>query len=95
MFKKIFKNRKGQSLSSLWVAGLGLVILTIVMTIGSKILAQMKAGETDPNATALIDTGFTGLLTLGDWIPIVALAVAGVLVLSLIIRSFGGLSRAV
>lgn len=92
MLAKIGK--KGQSLNSLWVAGLAFVILAVVLSIGARILAQIKSSTTDPNATALISQGQQGLSTLGEWIPIVALATAGVLVLGLIIRSFGGLRGA-
>jgi len=92
LFNFQFSSRKGYSVTSLWVAGLGFVITVIVLSIGAKIVGKMQAG-TEANTTAytILDTGMQALSELSGWLPIVALAVAGVLVLLLIVRAFGGL----
>jgi len=96
MFQKIkslFEGRsKGYSLTSLWVAGLGFVITVIVLAVGGKIVGKMQAGETE-NSTVwqILQYGIDALKELGGWLPIIAMAVAGVLILLLIVRAFGGL----
>lgn len=87
--------KKGYSLTSLWVAGLGFVITVIVLAIGVRIVSQMKNQTTDTTAAAVLDRGITSLSDLAGWLPIIALAVAGVIILLLIVRAFGGLGLAV
>jgi len=96
MFEKIkqfLRNRrlKGFSLNTLWVAGLGFVITVVVLSIGARIVSTMKSQTTDTTATEILDKGLGALSDLSGWLPIIALAVAGVIVLMLIVRAFGGL----
>jgi hypothetical protein len=100
MFEKIkefFKSRrlKGFTLNSLWIAGLGFVITVVVLAIGARIVSTMKAQTTDTTAVSILNKGLNALSDLADWLPIVALAVAGVIVLMLIVRAFGGLGTVV
>lgn len=88
------KSKKGYSLTSLWVAGLGFVITVVVLSIGARIVSTMKNQTTDTTAVGVLDKGLTALSDLAGWLPIIALAVAGVIVLLLIVRSFGGLGFA-
>ncbi|MEM5867546.1 MAG: hypothetical protein QXG39_06470 [Candidatus Aenigmatarchaeota archaeon] len=92
---KLFKGRKGYSLTSLWVAGLGFVITVIVLSIGARIVSEMKNQTTDTTASSILEKGLTALSDLSGWLPIIALAVAGVIILLLIVRAFGGLGFAV
>jgi len=90
--KKLFSKRsKGVALTSLWIAGLGFVITVIVLSIGARIVAQMKNQTTDQTASSILDKGLTALGDLSGWLPIIALAVAGTIILLLIVRAFGGL----
>jgi len=82
---------KGFSLASLWVAGLGFVITVIVLSIGARIVSQMKNQTTDTIAQGILDQGLTALGDLSSWLPIIALTVAGVIILMLVVRAFGGL----
>jgi hypothetical protein len=94
--KRIFEKRsKGYSLTSLWVAGLGFVITVVVLSIGARIVSTMKDQTTDTTAVAILDKGLGALSDLSGWLPIIALAVAGVIVLLLIVRAFGGVGFAV
>jgi len=90
--KMLFKKPlKGFSLTSLWVAGLGFVITVIVLSIGARIVSTMKNQTSDQVAVSILEKGLTALSDLAQWLPIVALAVAGVIILLLIVRAFGGL----
>jgi TRAP-type C4-dicarboxylate transport system permease small subunit len=87
---KLF-GRKGYSLTSLWVAGLGFVITVVVLSIGARIVSEMKNQTTDTTAVSILEKGLVALSDLSAWLPIIALAVAGVIILLLIVRAFGGL----
>jgi hypothetical protein len=90
--KALFKRpMKGYSLTSLWVAGLGFVITVVVLSIGARIVGEMKNQTTDTTAVGILDKGLQALGDLASWLPIIALAVAGVLVLLLVVRAIGGL----
>jgi hypothetical protein len=89
--KLLAKRRKGYSLTSLWVAGLGFVITVVVLSIGARIVSTMKNQTTDSTALNVLDKGLGAISDLSSWLPVIALAVAGVIVLLLIVRAFGGL----
>jgi len=100
MFEKVkefLKNRghKGFTLNTLWVAGLGFVITVVVLSIGARIVSTMKNQTTDTTAVGILDKGLGALSDLAGWLPIIGLAVAGVIVLMLIVRAFGGLGATV
>lgn len=82
---------KGYSLTSLWVAGLGFVITVVVLSIGARIVGEMKNQTTDAVAVSILEKGLSALSDLSGWLPIIALAIAGVIILLLIVRAFGGL----
>lgn len=88
------KSRRGQlGLSGLWMAGVGFVITAVVLAIGARILTGVKNqtnATTDPQAITVINNGLQSLSDLGGWMPLIALVVAGVLILGLLIRAFGG-----
>ena len=80
------------NLASLWMAALGVVILAIVLMVGAKILGQAQSTETEGTAAYNITQhGLEGVSQLAQWITIIALVVAGVYIISLLIRGFGGL----
>jgi len=89
---KLFGRRsKGYSLTSLWVAGLGFVITVVVLSIGARIVSEMKNQTTDTTAVGILEKGLVAISDLSGWLPIIALAVAGVIILLLIVKAFGGL----
>lgn len=99
MFEQIkqilrMKRLKGFSLNSLWIAGLGFVITVVVLSIGARIVSTMKNQTTDTTAVGILDKGLGALSDLAGWLPIIGLGVAGVIVLMLIVRAFGGLGAA-
>ena len=81
---------KGYSLSTIWVAALGFVIATMVLAIGANIVGEMNTQTNSTDAQAVISKGLEALQSLANWLPMVAMAVAGVIVLMIIIRSFSG-----
>ena len=95
--KELFRIRslKGFTLNSLWIAGLGFVITVVVLSIGARIVSTMKNQTTDTTAIGILDKGLTALSDLAGWLPIISLGVAGVIVLMLIVRAFGGLGATV
>lgn len=86
--------RRGQlQLSALWTAGVAFVITAVVLAIGARILTGVKNqtnATSDPQAITVINYGLQSLSDLGGWMPLIALVVAGVLILGLLIRAFGG-----
>ena len=85
------RHRKGVSIATLWVVGLGFGITVIVLGIVAKIVGRMKANENDTTVTSILDKGLSAITELSNWLDIIALAVAGVLVIGLIVRHFGGI----
>jgi len=81
------------NLSALWLAVLGFGIAAIVGAVTSKILAQISASETNENVTAIVGYGQEAIKTLVSWLPTLAIAIAGVIIIVLIARAFGGLGR--
>jgi len=65
----------------------GLVAIGIMIVIGFLILAQVAANAkvtADPNATAAVAEVQTAMSDIPGWLPIVVVAVIGVLLLSLV-----------
>lgn len=87
------KGKKGYSVSALWLAGLSFVITVVILSIGARIVGQMQNATTAGTpAYDILGIGLNALKELANWLPIIALAVAGMIVLLLIVRGFGGFS---
>jgi len=82
----LIKNRKGfAGMSDLQSAALGLVVLTVVFSIGAEILSQLGATQTPASASANITTqGLTALGSFGDWFGVIVVVVVAVVILALI-----------
>jgi len=81
------------NLSALWLAVLGFGIAAIVGAVVSKILAQISANENNTAVTEIVNYGQEAVKTLVSWLPTLAIAIAGVIIIVLIARAFGGLGR--
>ena len=85
---------KGQ-LGNLQVAAVGLVVIAIVIGFGAQILGNIRttqtAGTAEYNATT---SGIGALDTFSDNLGTIALIIVAVVVIGLLLRSFGGRSRA-
>ena len=93
---KSFANeeRGAYNLNNLWMAGIGLVITGVVLSVGARVISRMQNGTnqtTEPEAYAVLTNALAGLSELGSWLSTIALVIAGVLIIGLIIAGFGGL----
>ena len=78
----------------LWTAGLIFVMTAVVLAVGVKILAKMNESETNPTAISIFGKGISAISSLSDWLSIIALVLAGVIILLLLIRGFAPLGFA-
>jgi len=84
----------GFGLEMLWMAGIGIVVLVIVLALGARIASKMKNktnSTTEPEAYQIIQNGLEGLVELGSWTDLIALTVAGVVVLVIVVRALGSI----
>ena len=81
------------NLAALWLAVIGFGIAAIVGAVVSKILAQISANENNTAVTEIVNYGQEAVKTLVSWLPTLAIAIAGVIIIVLIARAFGGLGR--
>ena len=78
------------NLAALWLAVLGFGIAAIVSAVVNKILNQIAANENDTAVTQVVSYGQEAIKTLVSWLPTLAIAIAGVIIIVLIARAFGG-----
>jgi hypothetical protein len=85
----IFMNRKGMSLNEFGGLALAFVLVAIIISIGGTILTQTRSTQTtnavDYNATT---QGLTGITTMSQWLPTIAVIVAAAVVIGVIVRYF-------
>lgn len=88
MFKNIFKiNKKGQIFDQLAGIGVGVVALAITLVVVFLILSQTAANTTvaaDANASLAIDTLQAAAATIPTWVPLVIIALVGVLLMGIV-----------
>ena len=82
------RGRKGEA-SKFITYGLVFVILGVSLTIGAKIVEDVKSQITDTNAQTIATNALQGLSGLTSWLPLVALAVAGSIILAVVFKVFG------
>ena len=83
---------KGQSLNLMITAGLSFVVLILLLTIGTVLevgFSNMTMNSTA--AAAVLTNGITALGTFSTWLPILALAIVGTIIIMFLIRAFSGL----
>ena len=74
-------------LTDLPKAGIAFVIIAVVLSVGATILTSL--GATQTGAAAIIPgNGTTGLRTLAEWLPTIALVVAASVVLGSLMAYF-------
>ena len=74
-------------LTDLPKAGIAFVIIAVVLSVGATILTSL--GTTQTGAAAIITgNGTTGLRTLAEWLPTIALVVAASVVLGSLMAYF-------
>lgn len=70
---------------------LAFVIVAVVIGVGATIITQVQSTQTANsyayNASA---QGLTGLDTMGDWLPTIAVIIAAAVVIGVIVRYFQG-----
>jgi len=76
------------NLQYLVTAGILLVILGIVLSIGAEITAEVKADVTDVDAKAAIANTTLGLVELASWQDTIALVIAAGVIISIVFAAF-------
>lgn len=91
--KKMNMNKKGVNLSEMPSIAITFVLIAVVVAIGAYILSSINTTAAfTANSTASNATGYgsAGLQTLAQWLPIIALIVAAVILISLLLGAFRG-----
>tara|TARA_Y100000310_G_scaffold168654_1_gene168717 strand:- start:22 stop:312 length:291 start_codon:yes stop_codon:yes gene_type:complete len=82
---KAITNKGGFNLNTLQTVALGLVVLTVVVSIGAEILGQLQATQTPAGAPANITgQGLTAMGSFGDWFGVIVVVSVAVVILGLI-----------
>lgn len=83
-------SKKGFTLNSLGPIAITLVVAVVVLGVGADILAKIGATQT-ANSVAHNSTlgGSSAIQTLVDYLPIIAIAIAAVIVLGIVMTYFG------
>ena len=70
---------------------LAFVVVAVILGVGATILTQVQTTQTAAT-TAYNATGYgiTGVGTLSQWLPIIAVIVAAAIVIGIIVQSFRG-----
>ena len=82
---------KGVSLNEMSAYALAFAVVAVVLGVGATILSQIQTTQTE-NTVAYNATGYgiTGVSTLADWLPIIAVIVAAAIVIGIIVMAFRG-----
>lgn len=87
---------KGLAVSSLQAGAISLVVLVIVVAIGAEIISGVgdttDADTVERNAT---DEGLDAMDEFSNWFTIIVLVIIAVVIIGLLLRGFGGVSRGV
>lgn len=84
------RNKRGQVMEQLGALGVGIAVLAITLVVVFVMLSQTGANSTvaaDGNATAAVNTLSNAADDIPGWVPLVVIAVIGVLILG-IVRMF-------
>lgn len=82
---------KGLSVSQMGGLALAFVIVAIVIGIGATILTQVRGTQTVNSIPYNASTsGLTGMDTMSDWLPTIAVIIAAAVVIGVIVRYFQG-----
>lgn len=82
---------KGLSVSQMGGLALAFVIVAVVVGIGATILTQVRTTQTANSIAYNASTsGLTGLDTMSDWLPTIAVIIAAAVVIGVIVRYFQG-----
>jgi len=86
--KKLFKHKKGV-LDNLAALGVGIAALAITLVVVFLIMSNVASNsdvEADANASAAVDTLQLAADDIPGWVPLVVIAVIGVLILAIVKR---------
>ena len=73
-----------------------IVVASIIISMGATILGQLKLQQTDSSLEANVtNQGLAGMVTFGNWIPLIALVIAASIVIGVIVKYLGGVSGGV
>jgi hypothetical protein len=83
------RNKKGVGLNDMLSYGLLFVAVAIVLAVGGQVLGQIQATVTE-NTSEYNTTvhGLTSLSTLGQWLPIIAIVIAAVIIIGILVYNF-------
>ena len=83
---KIFKTRKGYTVSDLLPLAVAFVVVAIAISMGAEVLGEIRDGQTantyERNATT---DGLESLAELSSWLPTIALIVAAAVIIGIIV----------
>ncbi len=79
------------NVQSLGAMALVVVVAAIIISMGAQILGQMQAQQTTNGIPYNITgQGLVGLVTFGQWIPLISLVIVAAVVIGVIINNLGG-----
>jgi type II secretory pathway component PulF len=82
-------NKKGMGLNDMLTYGLLFVAVAIVLAVGGQVLGQLNETQTAGTVEHNVTThGLTSLSTLGQWLPIIAIVIAAVIIIGILIYNF-------
>lgn len=92
----MFHRMKGQTVSSLAGGAIALVVLVVVIAVGAQILGTIQdtqtVNTTEHNTTA---EGLKAMDEFANWFTIIVLVIIAVVIIGLLLRGFGSISRGV
>lgn len=79
------------SFAKLWSAGLGIGIFVMIVALTGLMIGEVQDQTTANTAEYNVTVkGLEGLEILGDWTPLIAIAVVMIVIIGLILRELGG-----
>ena len=90
IFKKIKKDKKAFTIGDLGNIAIAFGVAIVILVVVAIIVQQLRDDQTDANTAArnATDFGLTALNTLSSFMPLVALAAVGAIVIGIVIRFF-------
>lgn len=84
-------NRKGVSIDYIVPAVITLVVIIVVGAVGLLIADETKSqsDSTDADINKSIDYGIEGITTIMQWLPLIGLVLAAVIIIGLIMGNLG------
>ena len=84
-------SKKGQrfTISDLGTIAIALVVAAVVLGMGATVLEKIKDTQTSTNATVTSDYGLTGLNTIAEFIPTIAIVAVAAIIIGIILVFFG------